>query len=442
MQEAGPSLKETRQDDFVTSVTGMRSLMNQQSANDLIAGHVPLIRYATGGLYARIVDMPADKAVDRGVIIEGDADGQIANEYDRLNVLHNMADALRWAALTGGAGIVMLTQDGGSLQDELSETGLREIVELRTYCGTDFKPEPARYEDPTKANFGMPIRYRVTSNGVSFVVHESRILTVTGGPLPNAVNISNVPWMGRVEITRAYKSICRYEESLDYALKILMRKQQGVYGMTGMADLLKNPAIAGVPGSGERIIQSRINAVDAVRGVLNTVAVDGADSYTIIDSNLGGIKDVIGEMKSAVSADSGIAITIAFGESPGGLQATGESDFQGWFEKVEGLQKRLQKPLERLTALIQLQNKIKPLNEWRVVWPPLESPNEKEEAEIENKRADTRKKDVEAVKAAVDSAILTEQQAAEVLVEIGHYKINGLEPQGSRTSAVTYAQQT
>ena len=437
--KAGPVM-ETRQDDFQTAVLGARALVGAQ--NGLFDGVVPILRYASGGLYSRIVDMPADKAVARGVIIEGDDESEVANEFDRLDVLSNLADCLRWAALTGAGAMVLLAQDGGGLEDPLSETGLREIVEIRTYAGTDFKPEPGRYEDPTLPNFGMPIRYRVSADGHSFVVHESRIIPVTGGPLPKGANQTGVPWMGRAEVSRAYRSICRYEQALDYALQILMRKQQAIYGMKGMGDLLKNPSFGGDTRAGERVVQSRINAVDAVRGVINTVAVDAEDDYTIADSNLGGIKDVIGEMKSAVSADTGIAITITFGESPGGMQATGDADFQGWHEKVEGAQKRLQKPLERLVSLILVQAAVKNIEDWRVVWPPLESPNESEQAEVENKRAATRKLDVEAVKTAVDAAIMTETQAAEVLVELGHYKINGLEPDASRSSAVDYAQQT
>ena len=43
--------------------------------------------YVLGGLYGRVVDLPADKAVSRGVEIEGDKGSVVANELDRLKVL-------------------------------------------------------------------------------------------------------------------------------------------------------------------------------------------------------------------------------------------------------------------------------------------------------------------------------------------------------------------
>lgn len=428
-----------RQDDYTSAVLGPGRLMAQFSG---IAGVTGLMRYASGGLYARAVDLPADKAVSRGVIIEGDKDGEIAAQFDRLGVLNAFADCLRWSMVVGGGALVLLTDDSDDLAEPLNEDRLTEIVEIRSYPGSDFQPENEKYTDPKSPKFGWPTKYRVTSQGVQFIIHESRIIPVTGGPLPHAATRSNVPWLGREEVSRGYRAICRYETSLDYSENILMRKQQAVYGMKGMADLLKNPAFNGKPNAGEQVIKSRINSVDAVRGVINTVAVDSEDTYTIIDNNLNGIKDVVGEMKSDVSAQFGIPVTIMFGESPGGQNSTGESDFEGWHEKVEGLQKRLQKPLERMVSLIMLQDDVTPLEDWKIVWPPLESPNEQEQAEADAKHAATRKTEVEAVVAAVNAGILSERQAAEILVRLDVYQIEGLNAGASRGAAVDYAEQT
>lgn len=428
-----------RQDDYTSAVLGPGRMMAQFSG---MAGLSGLMRYASGGLYARAVDMPADKAVSRGVIIEGDKDGEVAAQFDRLGVLNVMADCLRWSMVVGGGAVVLVTDDSESLADPLDENRLTEIVELRSYPGSDFQPETERYDDPKSPKFGWPVRYRVTSNGAQFIIHESRIITVTGGPLPRTAARHNVPWMGREEVSRGYRAICRYETSLDYSENILMRKQQAVYGMKGMADLLKNPAFNGKPNAGEQVIRSRINAVDSVRGVLNTVAVDSDDTYTIIDNNISGIKDVVGEMKSDVAAQFGEPVTLLFGESPGGQNSTGESDMEIWHEKVEGLQKRLQKPLERMVSLIMLQDDVTPLEDWEIVWPPLESPNEQEQAEADAKKAATRKTEVEAVVAAVNAGILSERQAAEILVRLDVYEIQGLDAGASRGAAVDYAEQT
>lgn len=428
-----------RQDDYVSAIIGPGRMAAQLSG---VLGVSNLMRYSSGGLYARAVDLPADKAVSRGVIIEGDAEGEVSAEFDRLGVLPLLADCLRWSMVVGGGALVVLSDDANSLADELNEANLSNIVEIRAFTGTDFQAEPERYDNPMSPKYGKPIRYRVSVDGMSFVVHETRVIPVTGGPLPRGANKTAIPWMGRQEVGKGYKSICRYEQSLDYAENILMRKQQGVYSMKGMGDLLKNPAFNGNPSAGESVIRARINNVDAVRGVINTVAIDSEDEYTIIDNNLGGIKDVTGEMKSDVSAQFGIPVTILFGESPGGQNSTGESDFEGWHEKVEGLQKRLGKPLERIVSLIMLQDDVTPLEDWKIAWPPLESPNEQEQAEADAKKAATRKTEVEAVAAAVNAGIMTDRQAAEALVALGAYQIAGLEADASRGAAVDYAEQT
>ena len=59
--------------------------------------------YAQGGIFRRVVDLPADKALSGGFEIEGDADNLLASELDRLNVFEMAAYALKLARLFGGA---------------------------------------------------------------------------------------------------------------------------------------------------------------------------------------------------------------------------------------------------------------------------------------------------------------------------------------------------
>ncbi|MFY1865620.1 DUF1073 domain-containing protein [Achromobacter xylosoxidans] len=61
-----------------------------------------LVMYAEGGLPARVADMIPDTAVSRGVVIAGD--DRVRDELDRLKALPAVADAWRWARLTGGGG--------------------------------------------------------------------------------------------------------------------------------------------------------------------------------------------------------------------------------------------------------------------------------------------------------------------------------------------------
>jgi phage-related protein (TIGR01555 family) len=395
--------------------------------------------YAAGGLYARVVDLPADKAVSRGVEIVGDDDKTVANELDRLKALPALADAMRWARLSGGAAIVVIADDGGLLRTPLRTSALTRIEELKVFDLDDISATDQRYSDPTKPNFGMPQVYRVRTqaSGVSdaeFSVHESRLIPVPGDPLPRRVAaIKGVPWAGRSAAQRPYRIINDYLKSLQWALGILERKQQAIYGMKGLADLLK----AGL----EDLVQKRISLVDAARNILNTVAVDSEDEYRIEDTSVGGVRDIVAEFQIALSAETGIPVTVLFGRSPAGQNATGEADFDTLHDLVEGLQKSKATPaLERLVALILAQKGVTGgPKQWSIVWPPLDTPTAKEDAEIRKTTADGQAAEANAVGALVDRGILSEEEAKDYLASEGKYGLDAAT--GSRKAATQYAAQ-
>lgn len=423
-----------RNDGYESALLGHRALGAQaivpQSNIDL---------YAAGGVYGRIIDMPADAAVARGVTIEGDQDKAIGNELDRLKVLPALADGLRWARLTGGAAIVIVADDGGLLRDPLNLNTLKRIEELKVFDLDDISPTDDRYLDATKSNFGMPERYRVrtaatASIDADFVVHESRLIPISGDPLPRRMAaIKGVPWAGRSAATRAFAAVSRFQQSLRWALNLLERKQQAVYGMKGLADLILQEL--------EPVVQKRIALVDSARNVLNTVAVDSDDTYRIEDTNVGGVKDLIGEYQIAVSAETGIPVTLLFGRSPAGMNSTGDADFEGFYDLVENAQRtRLSPALERLIAVILAQSEMKTRpDQWSITWPPLKSPTDKEQADIDKTKADADKAEADAVGGLVDRGILSEEEAKDYFEAKGKYGLQSAD--GNRAAAAQYASQ-
>ena len=97
-----------RLDGFLQAVLGGKSRARVTSVS------APFL-YAQGGIFRRVVDLPADKALSGGFEIEGDADNLLASELDRLNVFETAAYALKLARLFGGACVIPLVADGKGL---------------------------------------------------------------------------------------------------------------------------------------------------------------------------------------------------------------------------------------------------------------------------------------------------------------------------------------
>src|SRR5690606_1237277 len=120
-----------------------------------------------------------------------------------------------------------------------------------------------------------------------------------------------------------------------------------------------------------------------------TVAIDSEDEYVIHDANVSGVRDLVNEFQVGVSAECGMPVTILFGRSPAGQNATGEADFDGYYDLVEALQRSKGTPaLERVVSLILAQESFSnPPEAWSISWPSLKSPTPKEEADVRETNA-------------------------------------------------------
>lgn len=417
-------------DGYLEAVVGQRGL---SGTNPISA----TMLYAKGGLFGAVVDKPAETAMSKGIEVKGDTDKVIDAELDRLKVISAITEALCWTRLFGGAAIIPIMDDG-LLNTPINYDSIGHIAELKVFDIEQISALPAKYMDPKKANFGMPIYYEIdVGNGARFVCHESRLIEMGGDILPRSYRQSSalLPWAGRSAVGEAYRITLDYLESLAMAKNILKRKQQGVHQMTGLAEAIE----AGL----EATVQKRVGLVDQARGILNTVVVDKEDAFTVQDSNLSGIKEVIHEFQVALSAATSIPVTILFGRSPGGLNSTGEADFDTYHDMVEGIRKNKAQPvLERLISLILAQKSLpqKKPDDWFIVWPSLKQLSEKETEEVEKTRAATLLDKINALDRAVGTGALSERQALEYLESEALF---GLESPGqSGAGASRYASQT
>ncbi|MCQ9124350.1 DUF1073 domain-containing protein [Rodentibacter caecimuris] len=393
---------ETFNQDGYAEAFGLNQYQRTQSNSTAL---FDLTLYELGGLAARVVDMPADAAISRSIEIEGDEENTISNEIDRLKLLPAFADMVRWSRLFGGAVMVLLTDDGARLSEPLVPNRMTRIDEVRIFDLNQISPTTNRYSDPTKPNYGRYSSYRVNIGTVSGVldsqveIHESRLLFMGGDPMPERLK-NGLHWIGRSAVRTVYQKIRDYQKSLTWASLILERKQQAVHKMKGLAMAIS----AGL----EPEIRSRISLTERARNMLNGVAVDSEDDYTILNADLGGIVDVLDEFKIAISADVNIPVAILFGQSAKGMNATGKSDFESYYDLVESIQQHKIKPvLEKLIELLMFQKHIKPFENWKIKFPSLNTPTDKELADVRKTNADAAKIEINRLIDLVDSGALS-----------------------------------
>ena len=255
-------------------------------------------QYETGGLFAKIIDIPSEEAVKHGFdmnLNNPDLESYIDDSLDWLEWEEKAATAIKWARLYGGSIMVMLIDDGRGIDEPLDWQNIRSIDELRVYERAIVQPDYAslyNYDprDPvrkTTSRFAMPEFYNVYSMYGSFKVHESRCLIFRNGILPERTTQANYRYWGMPEYVRIRKELREAVTSHSFGVKMLERAVQAIYSMKGLAQLLATD-------EGEDAVLKRLEVIDMARGILNSIAIDSeGENYDFKNMQLSGVKDVI-----------------------------------------------------------------------------------------------------------------------------------------------------
>ena len=390
-------------------------------------------QYETNGLFSKIIDAPAEEAVKHGFSLGlkgSDVEKQIFDKLELLEWEDNAATAIKWSRLYGGAIGVMLIDDGGDIDEPLSWSRIKDIEEIRIYERAVVWPDYASIynfgnREPlarTATKFGMPEFYYVQSMFGQFWVHESRCLVFRNGILPERTLNPYYRFWGMPEYARIRKELRETVTTHGNGVRLLERSVQAIYGMKGLAMLLATE-------EGENEVVKRLRTVDMSRGILNSVAIDSeGETYDFKSAPMSGVKEIVDSTCNMLSAVSKIPQAILFGRSPAGMNATGESDLENWYNYVQHHQKLMLKNNLNtvISAVIRAainNGEMEEVPNVRVEFNPLWSMSESDKTRNESERARTQLTKAQAAKIYVDLQALDPSEIRRSLAKEDEYHV-------------------
>lgn len=373
--------------------------------------------YEGNGLFSKIIDTPAEEALKHGFDLNLKSDELNAFVEDALDDLEweeRAATAIKWTRLYGGALIVMLIDDGRGLEEPVDWEHIRSIDELRVYERSIVQPDYASlYQQDyggkgvgnRVSKFGQPEYYYVSSIYGSFKVHESRCLVFRNGVLPEQTSNATYLFWGMPEYVRIRRALRETVTAHTDSVKLLERSVQAIYSMKGLASLLTTD-------DGENQVLKRLQLVDTSRGLLNSIAIDSeGERYDFKTFQFSGVKDVIDATCNMLSALTNIPQTILFGRSPAGMNATGDSDFESYYNFVEKIQRLMLK--RNLRTLLDVvfragiaSGDVAEEPDYKLEFKPLWSLSDTEQAAVDQTKAQTALVKAQTAQAYVDMQAL------------------------------------
>lgn len=378
-----------RQDGWKNTLTGLGGRRDKGSA--LATRFCPTVfldrvtlaaAYRGNWLVRRIVNALPEDATRRG-FGEGNERTDIP-KFLEINHARFAEGALIRAAnlarLMGGAGVYIGYRDGGADLTQPAREGA-EVAFFEVFHRYELQGvEHSRDRDTSSPRFGRPDLWQVIGqNRTGLVFHHSRMVVFPGQPRADdfeETSSTDRDWWDSV-LQSVWEDAIRYGVLWQGVSHLMQISSVGVLKLHGLIDMLasrnQEDAEARVDLLNEALSLTRLLLLDAKAGEeYHREAVSFAD-----------IPGLLQELQLATAGAVGMPVTKLFGRTPAGMNATGESDLNMWYDSVDTWRELvLRQRAERLIGVCER----RPIE---ITWPALEEPSEREAAEVRQIRVAT-----------------------------------------------------
>lgn len=440
--QAGKAVRPYRADGYVNMMNKYGTSKDTTEgyrfrAEPVVPDELLTMYYEGNGLFAKIIDTPAEEAIKHGFTLESTKDQEIEDFYtealDELDWEETAMTAIRWARLFGGSIAVMMINDGRGIDEPLDWRNIRSIDDIRVYDRSVIQPDYQSMfsydpRDPFRtrgSRLGMPEFYHVTSRTGTFTVHDSRCLVFQNGILPENTTNSIYQLWGIPEYVRINRAIRDAEVAHGSATKLLDRSVQAVYKMKDLAAELATE-------EGEDRVLRRLQTIDMARGLLNSITIDSeGEDYDFRQFQFSGVSDVIDSTCNFLSALTSIPQTILFGRSPAGMNATGDADLENWYNYLERIQKRMVKKNLRYLLSVIFQagvrtGEVDEVPKIKVEFNPLWSLSDTEQADLDQKRAQTQFTRAQTAQLYIDKQVIDPSEVRAKLADSEEFDVENM----------------
>lgn len=393
--------------------------------------------YEGNGLFAKIIDAPAEEAIKHGFTLRDVKDQEIEDFYqealDELDWEETAMTAIKWARLFGGSIAVMLINDGGGLEEPLNWKKIKSIDDIRVYDRSVIQPDyqsmfsydPKNPFSTRGSRLGMPEYYRVSSRYGAFTVHESRCLVFQNGILPENSSNSIYQLWGMPEYVRIHRALRDAEIAHGSAPKMLDRSVQAVYKMKDLSAELATE-------EGENRVLKRLQTIDMARGMLNSITVDSeGEDYDFRSFQFSGVSDVIDSACNYLSALTNIPQSVLFGRSPTGMSDTGKADLENWYSYVDRIRKRMLRSNLRYLLSVIFQagvatGEVDEVPKIKIDFNPLWSLSKLEQADLDQKKVATQLSKAQTAQIYVDMQAIDPTEVRRKLAESNEFDVENM----------------
>lgn len=297
--------------------------------------------YRSSWIAGQAVDVVAQDMTRAGVEIQSDMapdDIERVNRvFARLGVWEAISDTIKWARLYGGAvGVILI--DGQDVStplrlDTIGKGQFRGVLPLDRWVAM---PDLGRLVEDLGPDLGRPMYYDTTGDAQalqSMRIHHSRVIRLEGVELPYWQRIAENGW-GQSVLERLWDRLVAFDSTTQGAAQLVYK----AHLRTVRVDKLREIIATG--GAVQDALLKQFEMIRAFQSNEGLTVLDKDDEFQTHSYSFSGLDSMLLQFGQQLSGALGIPLVRLFGQSPAGLNSSGESDLRTYYDNVAQQQDR------------------------------------------------------------------------------------------------------
>lgn len=307
--------------------------------------------YRGSWIVGRVVDCIAEDMTRAGIDIttnEGEEDiKDIQAAISRLRLWSSLRDNIQWGRLYGG-GIAVIQIKGQKLDTPLNidSVGKQQFEGLAIFDRWQLNPDLTKIIQ-SGPDIGLPEYYDIVTAETAGVsaptaigqirVHHSRVIRARGIKLPFFQAITEMMWDESV-LERLWDRLISFDSVTMSTANLIERANNRTIGVEGYREIIA----AG--GKAQQGLEAQFAAMREFQTNEGLTVMDKNDTFTTTNYTFSGLPDVMLQFAQQLAGASETPLVRLLGQSPAGLNATGESDIRMYYDSINAKQEAALRP--------------------------------------------------------------------------------------------------
>jgi len=372
-----------QRDGLVNVATGLGTAKSKLSHSmweleSLVHGFQQLdAAYQSNWIARQVVDVPAEDMTREWRSIKSEGAEEIKLLEDALDITGKVQEAITWARLYGGSGMLLLTGQDLTKPLKINKIKKGDLKRVIVFDRWDLSAMTLNVTNILARNYLQPEFYTIVSGAQQ--IHWSHVVRFEGANLPRRQMVQTHGW-GDSELRKCMADVKEMVSAKSGIAELMQEANVDIITRKGLNDDLASDQ--------DEAIIKRYEMFSLMKSCIQMGLLDEDESFDRKELSLSGVAPILEIFMTWISGCADIPLTRLFGTSAKGMNATGDGDMQNYHNSIRSKQTTKLAPSMNALDQVLVRSALGHYpDDYSYVWNPLEQINEVETAQAEQLRA-------------------------------------------------------